>query len=89
MALGAQRADVVGLVMRQGMSLVAVGSVFGLLLAAAGGRLFAALLTSVAPVDAITFGGAAMLFALVGLAACYVPARRATRIDAMEALRCE
>ena len=89
MALGAQRADVVGLVMRQGMSLVAVGSVFGLLLAAAGGRLFAALLTGVAPVDAITFGGAAMLFALVGLAACYVPARRATRIDAMDALRCE
>ena len=61
----------------------------GLLLAAAGSRLLTRLLFGVPPLDPVTFGGATVLFAVIGLAACYVPARRATRIDATEALRHE
>jgi ABC-type antimicrobial peptide transport system permease subunit len=89
LALGAQRADVLGMILRQGMVLVVIGSAIGLLLAAAGSRLLTRLLFGVPPLDPVTFGGATLLFVIVGLAACYVPARRATRIDAMEALRCE
>jgi len=89
MAMGAQRADVVRMVLRQGMMLVMIGSAAGLGLAAAGSRLFANLLYGVAPLDPVTFGGAALLFAAIGLAACVVPARRAVRIDAMEAVRYE
>jgi ABC-type antimicrobial peptide transport system permease subunit len=47
------------------------------------------LLFGLPPLDPMTFGGATVLFAVIGLAACYLPARRATRIDAMNALRCE
>jgi hypothetical protein len=89
LALGAQRADVVGMVLREGMSLVAIGSVIGLMLAAGASRLLVRLLFGVPPIDPVTFGGAAALFAAIGLAACYVPARRATQIEAMEALRYE
>jgi predicted permease len=88
-ALGAQRSDVLRMVLRQGMVLVAIGSAIGLLFAAAASRLVVRLLFGVPPLDPLTFGGAALLFAAIGLAACYVPARRATRIDAMEALRHE
>jgi predicted permease len=88
-AMGAQRADVVGMVLRQGMSLVVIGSAVGLLLAAAASRLLVRLLFGIPPLDPVTFGGAAMLFAAIGLAACYVPTRRATRINATEALRYE
>jgi putative ABC transport system permease protein len=87
--MGAQRADVLRMVMRQGMRLVGLGSALGLLLAAAGSRLLQRLLFGVPPLDPVTFGGAAVLFAVIGLVACYVPARRATRIDATEALRSE
>jgi ABC-type antimicrobial peptide transport system permease subunit len=86
-AMGAQRRDVLRMVMGQGMWLVSLGSGLGLLLAAAGSRLLQRLLFGVPPLDPLTFGGAALLFAVIGLAACYVPARRATRIDATEALR--
>jgi putative ABC transport system permease protein len=88
-AMGAQRIDVVAMVLREGMTLVAAGALAGLVLAAAGSRLFARLLFGVPPLDPLAFGGAAILFAVIGLAACYAPARRATRIDAMEALRYE
>jgi predicted permease len=88
-ALGAERADVVGMVLRQGMSLVVIGSAIGLILAAAASRLLTTLLFGIPPLDPVTFGGAALLFAAIGLAACYVPTRRATRINAMEALRYE
>jgi ABC-type antimicrobial peptide transport system permease subunit len=71
------------------MSLVAIGSVIGLMLAAGASRLLVRLLFGVTPMDPVTFGGAAALFAAIGLAACYVPARRATQIEAMEALRYE
>ncbi len=88
-AMGAQRADVIGMVLRQGMSLVLVGAVIGLLLAAAGSRLLVRLLFGVPPLDPATFAGAVLLFAVIGLAACYMPTRRATRINATEALRYE
>lgn len=88
-AMGAQRADVVGMVLRQGMSLVAIGSATGMLLAAGASRLLVRLLFGVPPLDPVIFAGAAVLFVVIGLAACYAPARRATRIDAMEALRYE
>jgi predicted permease len=88
-AMGAQRADVVGMVLRQGMSLVLIGSAVGLLLAAAASRLLTRLLFDVPPLDPVTFSGAALLFAAIGLAACYFPTRRATRINATEALRYE
>jgi predicted permease len=88
-AMGARRQDVMRMVLRQGLSLVAIGSGVGLLLAAAASRLLVHLLFGVPRLDPAVFGGATLLFAAIGLAACYVPARRATRIDAMEALRCE
>ena len=89
MTLGAQRADVVRMVLRQGMSLVAIGAGIGLLLAAVAGRVLARLLFGLPPLDPLTFGGATLLFAAIGLAACYVPIRRATRISPVEALRYE
>lgn len=88
-ALGAQQADVMGMVLGQGMSLAAIGTAIGLALAAAVSRLLAMWLFGIPPLDLITFAGAATLLAVVGLAACYVPARRATQVDAMEALRYE
>jgi putative ABC transport system permease protein len=89
MTLGAQRSDVVRMVLRQGMSLVAIGAGIGLLAAAAAGRLLARLLFGLPPLDPLTFGGATLLFAVIGLAACYMPIRRATRINPVEALRYE
>lgn len=88
-AMGAQRNDVVRLVLRQGMTLVVSGAAIGLALAALASRLMTRLLFGVSPLDPIAFGGAALLFAAIGLVACYLPARRATQIDAMEALRYE
>jgi predicted permease len=88
-AMGAQRSDIVGMVLRHGMCLVAIGSAIGLLLAAATSRVLTRLLFGVPPIDPITFAGAASLFAVIGLAACYVPARRAIRVAPGEALRHE
>jgi ABC-type antimicrobial peptide transport system permease subunit len=88
-ALGAERADVVSMVLRQGMTLVAIGSIVGLLLAAGIGRLLRAQLFGLPTLDPLTFASAAVLFAMIGLIACYIPARRATQVDAMEALRYE
>ena len=89
MALGAQRGTVVRMVLRQGMTLALAGVVIGLALAAAVSRLLGSLLFGVGATDPITFVGSAVLFCLIGLAACVAPARRATEIDAMEALRYE
>jgi ABC-type antimicrobial peptide transport system permease subunit len=88
-ALGARRADVVRLVIRNGMSLVAIGSVIGLTIAAAASQLMAALLFGIPPIDPVSFGGTVLIFGLTGLAACYVPVQRATRVDVTQALRAE
>jgi predicted permease len=89
LALGAQHADVAWMVLRQGLSLVTIGAAIGLLLAAAAGRVLGRLLFGLPPLDPVTFGGAALLFAVIGIAACYVPIRRALRINPVEALRYE
>jgi ABC-type antimicrobial peptide transport system permease subunit len=89
MALGAQRRDAVRMVLRQGMTLALGGVAIGLLCAAGAARLLGSLLFGVGATDLLAFGGAAVVFCLVGLAACYVPARRATDIDPIAALRYE
>src|SRR5258705_12292188 len=88
-ALGAQPLAVLRMVLRQGLALTLIGAAIGLVLAAGGSRLLGSLLFGVGATDPITFVGSAVLFLVIGLAACYAPARRATQIDAMEALRYE
>lgn len=89
MALGAQKADVLRLVVWQGMSLVALGLLMGIVVSAIASRLMSGLLFGVSATDPVVFGGIAALLAGVALAANYVPARRATKIDPMVALRYE
>ena len=89
MALGAQRHDVLALVVRQGAGLVAVGTVLGLLVAAASARLLESLLFGVAAVDPLTFLAAPLVLAAVALVACWLPGRRAARMNPMDALRAE
>jgi ABC-type antimicrobial peptide transport system permease subunit len=88
-ALGAGPSDIVRMVLRHGMTMVLAGSTAGLLLAAGASRLLKGLLFGVPPLDPVSFGAAAILFAGTGLAACYVPVRRAVRINAVDALRSE
>jgi putative ABC transport system permease protein len=87
MALGAPRAAVVRLVMRQGLLTVLVGLAIGLLGAVAVTRLLATLLFGVTPLDPLTFGAVPAVLLVVALAACWMPARRATRVEPMAALR--
>ncbi len=89
MALGASPAEVMQLVLGQGLRLTLAGMFFGLLAAAAATRGLAAILVNVKPSDPLTFISVAALFAFVALAACYLPARRASRVDPMVALRYE
>ena len=88
-ALGASRGDVAGMVMGQGMMMTGVGLALGLAGAAFATRSLAALLYGIGPGDPVTLGGAAMTLGVVALAACYIPARRAMRVDPMVALRHE
>lgn len=89
MALGAQRRDVLKLVLGQGMCLVAGGLVLGLVGAWALSSLLLKLLYGITPTDLPTYAGVSLLLLLVALLACYIPARRATRVNPMEALRYE
>jgi predicted permease len=86
-ALGAKSSDVLGLVVRQGMAMTAVGLLVGVAVAAAVTRLVSGLLVNVSATDPVIFAGAALFLAAVGLAASCVPALRAMRIDPNTALR--
>jgi putative ABC transport system permease protein len=89
MALGAARADVFTMVLRMGARLIAIGTGLGLLAALAATRLISAQVFEVAPHDPLTLCGVVVVIAAAGLAACYFPARRATRVDPLVALRYE
>ena len=88
-ALGAVRGDVIRMVLRRGLVLTCGGIVCGLLAAAALSRLVARFLHDADPLNAEMFLGASLVLVLVTLAACYIPARRATQVDPMTALRYE
>lgn len=89
MALGAQRADVLRMIIREAMLLTTAGIVVGLAGAVALGSLLRSLLFEIRPGDPMTFIGVAILLVAIALMACYVPALRATRVDPMVALRYE
>ena len=88
-ALGAQRRDVIAMVVGQGMTMAAAGTVIGVAAAAGLARLMSSLLFGVSVVDPLTFVAIPALLIGVALAACYVPARRATRVDPLQTLRSE
>src|SRR5262245_27088260 len=89
MALGASRRDVLALVMRQGASMVALGLVTGILVARALSLVLAGTLYGVTPNDPLTFATVTIVLAAVSVAACYLPALRATRVDPLVALKAE
>ena len=88
-ALGARRADIVGMVLRESLSLTLIGSAIGLFIAAAISQVLAGFLFGIQPIDPMTFAGTTALFVAIGLAACYAPVRRATRIEPTQAFRYE
>jgi ABC-type antimicrobial peptide transport system permease subunit len=89
MALGAQRQDVLQLVLGDGLKIAATGVFLGIGASFALTRFMRSLLYAVGPNDPLTFAVIAVLFAIVALVACYIPARRATHVDPMVALRHE
>jgi ABC-type antimicrobial peptide transport system permease subunit len=89
MALGAERADVIRLVLRQSLLMTAVGIVLGMAGAAAVTRYLTGILFGLAPLDPTTFVAVSLMFAAVATVAAFVPARRATKVDPLVALRYE
>ena len=89
LSLGAQPSDVLKLFVGQGMALTAAGIVIGVAAAVALTRLMANMLFGVGPVDVLTFTVIVLLLSVVAFLACWIPARRATRIDPVIALRYE
>jgi len=87
MALGAQRSNVLYLIVRSGMQLTAVGVVFGIVAALVLTRLLETLLYGVRPFDPLTLGGVALLLGLIAFLACWLPASRASRANPITALR--
>jgi putative ABC transport system permease protein len=89
MALGADRSTIRRMVLREGTTLVGLGVIGGLVGAAVSARLLRSLLFEVRPGDPLTFAVVCAMLVAVGVAACYLPARRATRVDPLVALRVE
>ncbi len=89
MALGARASDALRMMLGEGMTLFAIGGALGLVLSLAVGKLLSTLLYSVSSFDPVVLFGAPVLLAAVSLVACYIPARRAARLDPMVALRDE
>jgi putative ABC transport system permease protein len=89
MTLGANPKGIFGLIIRQAMRPVLIGVAVGFAVCAGASRLMSVMLYGISPLDPVTFGGVALFLVGVALSACYLPARRATRVDPMEALRYE
>ena len=89
MALGAESGDILTLVLREGLAVVGVGILLGLLAAFAGTHALASMFVGTSPTDPLTYAGVGILLTGVGLLACWIPARRATRVDPLIALRYE
>jgi macrolide transport system ATP-binding/permease protein len=89
MALGASRGDILKMILKQGVGVLSIGLGLGLLLALVGARAIANLFVGVKPNDPLTFVVVGILLAVIALLACWIPARRATRVDPLVALRYE
>jgi putative ABC transport system permease protein len=89
LALGAQRRDILGMVTKLGLRLAGIGVVIGIVLALGLTQLITGFLYGVKPTDPVTYAAVAITLVIVALFACYIPARRAMRVDPMVALRYE
>ncbi len=89
MTLGAQRRDMLALVLKQGLGVAAIGAVVGIAAAVGASRLLTSLLFGVRPGDPLTLAAVCAILLVCALVACYIPARRAMRVDPMVALRYE
>ena len=89
MAVGGQRSDVLVMVLKQGLVLTGIGLAIGVVASLGATRVLASMLYEISPIDPVTFIAVSALLAAVALLACYMPARRATKVDPAIALRCE
>jgi ABC-type antimicrobial peptide transport system permease subunit len=87
MALGAGRGEILGMVVRQGLMLTGMGLIVGMALAFAAAQALKSQLLGLQPTDPVSFAGTTVLLLVVSLAACALPARRASRLDPLTALR--